>query len=216
MYSTQKSNDRFINVLFIATYMCFLMLSLLIMTHAAIKDPKSITVLRFYIPKITLVGIFWIFLIIILTWIRLQTQNDPAYSPDFQTFQILGIIAFIILAVYFINLLYYLIRGIDKFRNLPSTRKKRFFSLWIFVLFIVIASAVDVVLYFSRYSWNNAAQLLSYFAIYNLFSVCMAILFLPSKTVDRATKTSSDERATQDELLGNEEVKDDYEDYENF
>jgi hypothetical protein len=171
-----------LNIIFITTFISYLMLMLLITSHAAIKDPKDRSFIWFYLPKLVLVGAFWLFAIIVLTWIRIQ--DDPSFYVDSTAFITLGIVVIILILLYFLKLVYIFFRYLEKARHLPATYNARARAVWIFSLFVIIATAVDVLLFVLRRSWNNAAQFLSYFAIYNCYVYALGILYFPSTKVD--------------------------------
>ncbi len=66
--------------------------------------------------------------------------------------------------------------------------------VWIFTVLVLVATIVDVLLYVFSRVWNNAAQFLSYFIIYNLYTVIMTLFYLPTLQVQDTQKIEQEEK----------------------
>ena len=140
----------------------------------------------FYLPKLVLVGILFVFVITTFTYVRLQEQEDPGYSlgivQGLTSYQTLGIIVVLIMLVYIFVLIYYLMRVIEKHRMnlLPKRNAWRSKVIWFLITIMVIGTIVEIFLYVFSSDWNSSAQFLSYFMFYSLYVWLFTILYWPS------------------------------------
>ncbi|KAL9649825.1 hypothetical protein ABK040_009638 [Willaertia magna] len=202
----------FINILFILTFIAFLMFTILVFTHALIKSPNERSFVWFYLPKIVLVGALWLFVIITFTYVRVQEIENPGYSLNLvsglSSYQTLGIIVVLIMLLYIFVLIYYLYRAIEKLRMdlLPKRHAWRGKIIWFFTLIMVIGTIIEVFLYVFSRDWNSSAQFLSYFIFYSLYVWILAIFYLPStqpveeKEMEEEQHTFDREEALMEEM----------------
>ncbi|EFC46545.1 hypothetical protein NAEGRDRAFT_47789 [Naegleria gruberi] len=178
----------FINIVFIISFVCFLMFVVLVFTDSLVIPQKDRSFLWFYIPKIVLVGILFVFVITTFTYVRLQEQEDPGYNlgivQGLSSYQTLGIIVVLIMLVYIFVLIYYLMRVIEKHRMnlLPKRNAWRSKVIWFLTITMVIGTIVEIFLYVFSKDWNSSAQFLSYFMFYSLYVWLITILYWPSFT----------------------------------
>ena len=199
----------FINIVFILSFICFLMFTILVFTDALIQPPKERTFLWFYLPKIVLVGLLWVFVITTFTYVRVQEQNDPGYSLEIvsglTSYQTLGIIVVLIMIVYIFALVYYLFRAIEKLRMnlLPQRNAWRSKVLWFFTIIMVIGTIVEIFLYVFSKDWNSPGQFLSYFMFYSLYVWVLSFLYWPSWSAVEETEMVQEETTLEkeDEML---------------
>jgi hypothetical protein len=105
----------FLSALFIATYICFLLLSLLVFTHSVITVQAQRHLIWFYAPKWLICGILWVFLVVILTLYSVFTsQGASSINTQSAQFIIVSIVLAFILLMYFLILLYYFVRVVSK------------------------------------------------------------------------------------------------------
>jgi len=189
----------FLNTVFVATFICYLLFTVIVTTHAAIK-PVGERGIFFYLPKLVLIGTIWLFVIVSITYIRVKEKSDPSYSltvaNSFSAYEVLAIIVGIGIVLYILNILYYLLRGIGYFTKIggiPLQFRSRIIVVWLLTLTIVIGTIVDVFLYVFRETWNNSAQFLSYFVLYNMYAFILGIFYLPSFTEKRMGQDEDDQ-----------------------
>ncbi|KAG2377969.1 hypothetical protein C9374_008591 [Naegleria lovaniensis] len=176
----------FINIIFIVSFLCVLMFTVLVFTHSLVVAQKDRSFLWFYLPKIVLVSILFVFVITTFTYVRLQEQEDPGYSLNIvqglTSYQTLGIIVVLLMILYIFVLVYYLMRVIEKHRMnlLPKRNAWRGKVIWFLTTIMVIGTIVEIFLYVFSKDWNSAAQFLSYFMFYSLYVWLFTILYWPS------------------------------------
>ena len=91
-------------------------------------------------------------------------------------------IAVVIIVIYIFILGFYLFRAFILLiqRKLPPRYSSRFRFVWLFTLLVLIATVIDVLVYLFARVWNNPAQFLSYFVIYNLYTLFMILFYMPT------------------------------------
>jgi hypothetical protein len=190
----------FLNNVFVATFISYLLFTILVTTHAAIK-PLGERRFFFYIPKIVLVGIIWLFVIVALTYLAVKQKNDPSYNltvaNSVSGYEIVAIIVGLGVLAYILLLLYYLLRGIGycmKIGGIPLQFRSRIVVVWLLTLTVVVGTIVNVFLYLFKKTWNNSAQFLSYFVLYNAYAYIIGIFYLPSFT-EKKKVADEDDRA---------------------
>lgn len=191
----------FLDNVFLATFFCFLLLAVLISVHGTIK-PIGERGLFFYLPKLILMGLIWVFVLTALTYIRVQEQKDPSYSLSvgrYSSYQLIGIFIMFATGVYCLLLGYYIFRGFEYFRQNPFKFKNRVFIVWFITLLVIVGTIVDVCLYLFKKTWNNSAQFLSYYVLYNAYVAVMGIFYLPSFTRKEEASMEEDRAHIVDE-----------------
>jgi magnesium-transporting ATPase (P-type) len=181
-----------------ATFFAYLFLTVLITVHGAIK-PVGERGLWFYVPKLILIGVMWAFVIAVITYIRVKEKDDPSFAihvSGFSAYQVLGIILVIAAILYALALAYYLFRAVGyfmKLRTVPNQFRSRALAVWLLTLTTVIGTVVNVALYLFRKKWNNAAQFLSYYVLYNMYAFTLAVFYFPSFT-EKKSGTDDEDR----------------------
>jgi hypothetical protein len=189
----------FVNIVFIVTFFCYLMFTVLVLAHAAVKQREQRSFVWFYLPKFILIGAIWVFVIIVFTYVRVQEKEDPSYdlSQDNGTvYFTLAVIVVVIVFVYLFIVGFYMFRaiGLAIRKKLPQRYSARARAVWIFTFVILLATIIDVFLYIFSRIWNNAAQLLSYFVIYNVYTVIVTIFYLPTINVQNQEVIQREEK----------------------
>ena len=105
-------------------------------------------------------------------------------------------------AIYILFLAYYLFRGFGYFSKLgtvPAQFRSRILVVWFLTLAVIVGTIVDVALYLFKKTWNNSAQFLSYYVLYNAYAIVLAIFYLPSFTEKQADHDKEDRMHIVDE-----------------
>lgn len=151
-----------------------------------IKKTEERFFFKFYLPKIILVTLIWIVSMIVVLWSGFYNLSNPSSLrlsevPAFQYFEV----AFVaLLFVYGAYVIYYLLRGfgnLSRFRDKYSNRFKVVIS---FSLFVILAfTGVTIIQERTRYTNHGFTFLVSHSIIFLYFNF-LALLFLPSGTVE--------------------------------
>jgi len=157
----------------------------MVITHAAVKKVKERTFFWFYAPKIFVVALNWLFVVITMTWERLNQRTDPAYDlteiPFFGGIRVAVITTLIVIVG---MLVFYVFRALGEFSKMGITYEIRFKYFWVLTLLVILATTFDFGTMLLVDYANNAAQYLSFFPLYNFYCVTLAIFYLPSNTVE--------------------------------
>jgi hypothetical protein len=78
----------FLDTVLLASFLVLLLLFWLVMFDGIRTEPQDQTFKKFYLPKFILIGLFWVFAIIVYAWSELAT----IYSPDLALNQLSGYI----------------------------------------------------------------------------------------------------------------------------
>lgn len=174
----------FLDQVFVTSCLALLLLFWLVMLDGIVKyQPGARGCLMFYAPKAFLIGLIWIAVVTLFTWQELHEVDDPEYDsvydiPHFIAFQLL--LAGLML-VYVLWIAYVLVRGLASSKHLPYVgRRIKFFG--IFTLAVMLLVAGSLAFTFLGPVHNNAAELLSYLALLNLYVWVLAAVYLPTKT----------------------------------
>jgi len=180
----------FLNTIFVALFMCYMLLTVLIVVHGAIKRPQDRSLLFFYTPKIILVGGVFVVLLFFFIFAAFRQSLDPAYSAyddvngNQTEYEYLGVFLIVALVIYLLSLLYYLARGIGMWRrgSLKPTRRNRFWIILGFTLIMLVFTVSDAVslMWFSRDAGRSSGSFLIFFLIYNGYSLIMGVFHLPT------------------------------------
>jgi hypothetical protein len=177
----QNAFPIFLDQLLLASFLVLLMLFWLVMFDGIRTEPQNQTFRNFYLPKYAVLGVFWILAIIVFTWMEV---ND-IYSPE-QTlsssggFTFFAILMVALLIGYAFWLFYVIFRAIGARDSMPylSLRLKFFgvFTLVVIAIVVigVLAGAVGPV-------ENNAASLLSFLSLFNLYIYICSFVYFPSR-----------------------------------
>jgi len=144
----------------------------------------------FYFPKLLLLLSAWICLVTVFVWTNLHTADDPQYSlvdeiPGFIFFEV---VLLILLVIYIFWIVYIVCRGCADKRVIPSLGPRlNFFA--VFTLIILAIAVGGVIFGFLEPDQNNAAQFLTYLALFNLYIYVNSFLYLPAGTSDASYST---------------------------
>lgn len=112
----------------------------MVMTHAAVKKVRERTFFWFYAPKLGVVALNWLFVVITLTWERLNQRTDPTYNlTDIPFFGAIRIAVITTLLVCVGMITFYVLRAVGEFRTMGITYEIRFkyFAILTFLVILV-------------------------------------------------------------------------------
>jgi len=185
----------FLNRVLYASFIVLLLLFWLILFDGIRKEASQRTFKAFYLPKGILVGVVWIVGITVFTWTQLHEKDDPVFSttndlPGYIGFQIFMLI---LLIIYIFWLVYATCRACGDMKTLPYLGIRiKFFG--VFTL-LVILTVVGALIFGYGTQTNNAAEFLSFLALFNLYVYTLAFVYLPSQVaVNTAVTTTRTER----------------------
>jgi hypothetical protein len=188
----------FINSMFIITFFTFLMLSVLVMTHSIITTVSERTLLWFYIPKFLMVGIVWIYAVVLISLVSFISQMGGFNVGGIGGFGPLILVMGVLLLAYLINVTYFLIRALSKFMSLPNKKKKKLIFSWA-MTFIVLGLTIADILLFSTGVQVGAVQFNVFYIAYNAYTIAMSIFYWP--TSEHEFKEGHEEKDEMESML---------------
>jgi len=138
--------------------------------------------LKFYLPKIIIVGLFWICGNIVYNWFSLYEILDPVYSNNISSnpgFVFFSVFLAIVAVAYVLYVLWAVGKAYQHSRTIPvlSLRLK---ALGIFSGLIIIAVAVGIVFNFVGSRSSDSSQFLTYLGLFNLYVYLLTFVYLPA------------------------------------
>jgi hypothetical protein len=170
----------FFNIIFRVTFICFMLLILLVTTQSMYIKPIDRTFFKFYIGKIALVGSLWYLLMMSFTWATFQGDPAFSFSEDSRSYKILLGLVVSLLISYGVTLLYYIIRIIGLWSKLPSKYTSKFGIVWGMTLFIVVVFFGILVILYLTNALKASVGFLAFQVVFNYYTFILAFLFLPS------------------------------------
>ena len=172
----------FLDVSLFVLFLSLVLVFWLCVFDAIRKPAHTRTFLKFYAPKVGLVGILAISSLVVFLWQELHDLDDPTYDapndiPGFIFFRVVQILLLIAYLFWFVVIVIF---GVKDRRSFPllGVRIKYLGVMTFFVIAITIAGVVLGVLGTIQ---NNAAQFLSFFSLFNLYVYFLAIVYAPTK-----------------------------------
>jgi Wntless-like, transmembrane domain/TMEM181, GOLD domain len=174
----------FLNRALIATFVSLVLLYWLVVSDGVRREDAERDTKRFYLPKVILLGIFWVTGIATFTWAELHRLDDPQYHGGLNTipgFILLRVLNLICIIVYVFWLVYCACRACGDSKVMPylGTRIKVFFGLSLFVLIVIVGGII--------FGWQlgssstTAAEFLAFQALLNLYVYVLAVCYTPTK-----------------------------------
>jgi len=161
--------------------MVLILLFWLIIFDGIRQEQENIKFVKFYVPKIILIGIFWITGVVAFTWSQLRTLNDPTFTstsqlPGFIFFQVLGVIAII---VYMFWLVYAVFLSCRNLKAYPYLGKRiKFFG--VFTLAIVLLTIGGLIFGIVGDRYSSAVEFTLFFSVFNMYVFVVALMYSPS------------------------------------
>eukprot|EP00026_Physarum_polycephalum_P006001 Phypoly_transcript_06041.p1 GENE.Phypoly_transcript_06041~~Phypoly_transcript_06041.p1 ORF type:complete len:489 (+),score=46.38 Phypoly_transcript_06041:121-1587(+) len=136
----------------------------------------------FYLPKILVVGLFWVSGNIVYSWFSLHQILDPVYSTDITAnpgFVFFSVVFAVVAVAYVFYVLWTIGKAYQHSRTIPmlSFRLK---ALGVFSGLVIIAVAVGVVFNFVGSRSTDTSQFLTYLGLFNLYVYLLTYAFLPA------------------------------------
>jgi len=176
----QGSAPVFVNRILYATFLVLLLLFWLTIFDGVRQETADQSYVAFYLPKVILLGIFWVCGVATYVWNHVHLSQNPAFTttsdmPGFKAFLGLEIVCMI---VYTLWMVIVVSRGVSDAQILPYLGARVKFFLG-FTLLVIIAIIIAIV--FGLFaSQNNAAEFLIYIALLNLYVFVLAFVYLPN------------------------------------
>nr|CAG4640732.1 EOG090X03I5 [Eulimnadia texana] len=179
---------KLLDVVFQASFLCSLLLFWLCVYHGLRQNERRF--LRFYLPKIAIVGSLWMSVIVVAVSQELQEIHDPSFSYQIDTSNFKGfkVFFFVAAAVYLAYLLLLMLKAYRELRNMPFfDMRLKFMTL--LVLFVLCMSISVTTLRFGidilqdnfisqvRNNYRNSTEFMALYALLNLYLYTMAYLY---------------------------------------
>eukprot|EP00771_Trimastix_marina_P001456 gnl/Trimastix_PCT/2529.p1 GENE.gnl/Trimastix_PCT/2529~~gnl/Trimastix_PCT/2529.p1 ORF type:complete len:420 (+),score=124.16 gnl/Trimastix_PCT/2529:231-1490(+) len=176
----------FVDSLFRATWICVLLLHVLITFGSLAADGTKHWV---YIGRFVLAFVLWALLIVANMWQELHAKDDPTYSavsevPGFIFFRVVALIVLGLACVWHLFTLFRLFGKVLKEHHIA----KRFLILFATIHILVVLQVVSIVLYTYLPPEHENLDYLTLFAIGNVYAWLMAFFFSPSTGTARDGK----------------------------
>ncbi|KAK0059121.1 transmembrane protein 181 [Biomphalaria pfeifferi] len=177
--------------LFQASFLCALLLFWLCIYHSVRQTDRHF--IRFYLPKLIIVGLIWLCAVILASWQEYNELQDPTYyyRLDTTNFEGFKVMFFIFGGFYLLYLLYLLVRAFAELRLMPffDLRLKFMTALMIIVVSISITITVmrfgggalqDNFVSELATNYENSAEFVSFYGLLNFYLYTMAFVYSPS------------------------------------
>jgi len=166
----------------LVSFVSLLLFFWIIMYDGIRMDGVEKTFVKFYLPKVSLVLVFWICAIIVYSWFSLHDIVDPVYSTevtDNAGFVFFSVVLGIVAVAYVFYVLWTIGKAYQHSRTIPllSLRLK---ALGIFSGLIIIAVAVGIVFNFVGSRSSESSQFLTYLGLFNLYVYLLTFVYLPA------------------------------------
>jgi len=134
--------------------------------------------IKFYLPKIILLGIFWILVMIIISWTEYNEEIDPFISTQNKVAVVIELFILLVIVIYTFWLSYSVLQACNM-DNKKAFLKRRLRFFLLFTILIVVILSIGFL--FDVYVHpQNAAEFLSFHALCNLYVYTLAFVYLPS------------------------------------
>jgi len=170
----------FFDIALFASFIVLLLFFWLVMFDGIRQEDTKRSFLKFYLPKIVILGLFWLSLIVGLTLFSLYERDDPTTVVEVQGyitfFQISMLIAII---GYSCWLGYIVCRAIVSMGSMPFLGVRlKFFGIFTLLIFLVTVGGVI----FGALSpiRENAATFVAFLSILNFYVYTLAFVYYPS------------------------------------
>ncbi|XP_055955169.1 transmembrane protein 181 [Patella vulgata] len=181
-----------IDGIFQATFLCALLLFWLCLYHGVRQTDRRFV--RFYIPKLFVVGLIWLAAVTLASWQEYNELQDPTfyYRLDTTNFDGFKIFFFVIGGFYLLYLAYLLIRAYAELRSMPFFDLRLKFMTALMVIVLSISIVITVMRFGSgalddnfvseiSTNYENSTEFVSFYGLLNLYMYTMAFVYSPSK-----------------------------------
>jgi hypothetical protein len=175
----------FLDQVLLVTFISMLFLFWLVMFDGVRKDAVQRTLLKFYVPKVALIAVFWLTALVAFTLLELRRLDDPVYdaTTDDPAFIFFVVGETIVAVIYLFWLAYVIARACMESRTFPLLGVRiRFFALFTLAIIIVMVSGLAFESFGPTTALKgNPMTLLSYLSLYNFYVYVLAFMYLPSR-----------------------------------
>jgi len=183
----------FLNRLLYISFIALLLFFWIVMFDAIRLENDHLSFKKFFLPKMILLIVFWAIGITVLTWQQLHVVENPAYNSvnDVPGFIFLEAFLLVMIIVYFIWLVYVVVKACNESKTLPYLGIRiKFFGA--FSLAVVVAALIGIILGVALET-NNSAEFLSFISLFNLYIYTLAFVYLPGKSSTESNITAQPE-----------------------
>jgi len=174
---------KFFNTSSRVTFICILLLSLMIFTHSMYRSQSDRQFLSFYLPKFFIMGLIWLFLVIIYTYSSYQSLQDPSFTyRDISYMNYFSYCFFVLIGIYAFFLLYYIIRAGSVIMEVPTSYSRKMKIIWGFTMLIIIGVAIVIIGLSVMGYMTTSVIFLSFQFVFNYYTFLLAFLFCPSNS----------------------------------
>eukprot|EP01080_Neovahlkampfia_damariscottae_P004132 gene4132-7442_t len=202
---------QFLNTLFAITFYCFLMLSVLVMTHSVITVPQDRGIIWFFVPKFMIVGAIWMFTVTIITIVSFTATVEDytvgLVETTTQLFLPFFFVILILLLVFFSSLLYHFVRALSKITQLPKKLIQKAIFFWVFTFITLALIIVDILLFVFRVN-VGAAQFNIFLIAFNAYTLSISVLYFPTNSIE--FKNEKEEEEERQSILRTDEPFEDF------
>lgn len=199
----------FLDVVLAATFFCLLLLFWLILFDGITKEARDRGVFKFYFWKILLVGLMWIAMVVVYTWIHLHQLDDPNYDvvQDLPGFIFFEVVLIILLLVYLLWLFFVFFKSCSDLKQKAylGTRIRFFGGFTVFVLIVTLAALI--------FGWAEpnvgtssssvtALQFMGLSSLYHLYVFVLCIMYLPTKRGAAGKRSDYGMQRLEDQVAG--------------
>jgi hypothetical protein len=178
-----KNSLLLVNIFFRDSFICFMLLSLLIFTHSMYTKYERDSFGQFYIPKLVIIVPIWIISCVANMISENRKIRDATYSlkTELPNYYFLMLSLFIFILFYLILLSYYVIRTISILLDAPRKYTIKFRIVWGMTLAILLLTIMTFFVLNTFEKLNTAIFLTTFQVLFNVYPMLLAILFLPSR-----------------------------------
>ncbi|XP_052089158.1 transmembrane protein 181-like [Mytilus californianus] len=180
------------DALFQASFLCGLLLFWLCIYHGVRQTDRRFV--KFYIPKLLIVGLIWISAVTLSSWQEYNEIQDPTYYYRLDTTNFMGfkIFFFIVGGLYLLYLGYLLIRAYAELRSMPYFDLRLKFMTFLMLIVLTISITITVMRYGAAAlqdnfvaelstNYKNSAEFVAFYGLLNFYMYTMAFVYSPSK-----------------------------------
>eukprot|EP01012_Entosiphon_sulcatum_P008780 TRINITY_DN14823_c0_g1_i1.p1 TRINITY_DN14823_c0_g1~~TRINITY_DN14823_c0_g1_i1.p1 ORF type:complete len:458 (+),score=90.03 TRINITY_DN14823_c0_g1_i1:90-1463(+) len=168
-----------IDVVFVFTYVSYLLLMILCMTHAILLRDQPRRFCSFYLPKFVLIFVLWATSSAMFSWAKYKRRLDPT-DTDYtrkREYTLAYTVSSMTVALYLFWLFYLVCRVGGEWRSL-TFYTRRFKFLWGLTLVVITFTAGCLLL--ALFYQPSAAVFLFIYGLYNAYTFTLAYLYSPA------------------------------------
>lgn len=186
------------DAIFQASFLCALLLFWLCIYHGVRQTDRRF--MRFYLPKLVVVGLIWISAVTIASWQEYNELQDPTYFYRLDTTNFTGfkIFFFIVGGLYLLYLLYLLVRAYAELRAMPYFDLRLKFMTFLMLVVLSISIAITAMKFGAAAlqdnfvaeistNYENSIEFVAFYGLLNFYMYTMAFVYSPSKNAQYET-----------------------------